>query len=427
LQVTGTYDEAATVFQDVSQQLINGAPGFSPQNWLMFRWSSADQPFFLLTYPSSLSPMDLANAGVGVWELPVSVACLGTAVGAPEDIASFTITNDPSSGANRMMVGPSVLGTVKGDAPTPLLLASTGGTSPIGTADDPGYLASYSLSGGNTHSLLARDLTELTSGVDMGVTVAGAGTNYVDGNYKSCSFATTTMASRLAGAFSTALAPMPGLYRVLLRVVTPLTAGTHSADYSFKVGFSGSSTTYYTDTVVKNMSTQSGADSGYLVDCGVTSIPAAARKGGIGFGSAAATSQAPSLDIQASATAVSGTISPLRFDELILLPADTAYGDAETAIVATPSGGTTVKPIIFDGFNDEVRYMSDPGGTTPFSAIPALPGSSGAVTWIGGLPTVRPGVNNYLQVVAPGTIVTRTTIWSARYYPLYIHPRPSAS
>jgi hypothetical protein len=205
------------------------------------------------------------------------------------------------------------------------------------------------------------------------VTVSGAGTNYIDGNYKSCSFATTTLTTRLTGAFSTALTPMPGLYRVLLRVVTPTTVGTNRADYTFKVTFSGSGSPYYTDVVTKQIAASSANDLGYLVDLGVTQIHAGSSYGAVGLAAPASAGGAPSLVIQAGATVVVGAIPALRFDELFLVPIATTYGTAQTSVVVTPSGGSAAAPLILDGVNDTFRQMSDVSAVAPFSSVPALP------------------------------------------------------
>jgi hypothetical protein len=419
-QISASQDAWATSWQTLARLIDQDT------FWLKYQPTGATSPVFFRCYRTDVPSIEDVNGAVAYRIPTLSIPADHAAYGLPVDIASFTITNDPSSGTNRMIVGPSVLGTIQGDLETPLLLASTGGTAALGTATDPGYVNSYAVRG-FTHSLLARDLTELTSSTDVGVTVSGAGTNYIDGNYKSCSFATTTLTTRLTGSFSTALTPMPGLYRVLLRVVTPTTVGTNRADYTFKVTFSGSGSPYYTDVVTKQIAASSANDLGYLVDLGVTQIHAGSSYGAVGLAAPASAGGAPSLVIQAGATVVVGAIPALRFDELFLVPITTTYGTAQTSVVVTPSGGSAAAPLILDGVNDTFRQMSDVSTVAPFSSVPALPSSSGVPTFIGGLPTVVPGANNYLQVFVKSTVVTQTTIWSGRYYPRYLYVRPAST
>jgi hypothetical protein len=424
LQATGTYDEAATLFQDVSQQIVQGAPGMGGRNWLMFRWSPSDPLMFLQTLPSSFQPVDFSNAGANVWEMPLSVVCDGYILGAPEDISSFVITNNPASGTNRMIAGPATdakFGAIKGDAPTPLLCGMTASTSGF----IPNYVTSYSVRG-STHALLARNLTELTSGTDVGAPVTGAGANYIDGDYKSCSFASGGLAVRLSGNFSTTLTPMPGLYRAILKGAVPsLGAGTAVNTFSFQLSLGGDSTQFGPLTPL-TMSSSVGTDRLGMVDLGLFQVPVGVEYGGIGP-TAPATAVAANLfvEIDASVVNVSGATSAFRFDELILIPTETVYGFARVAIL--PLLPPTSDVLMFDGIADSVRNMDDTGSGT-FSATPVVQAAGNAPTWQGGLPMVAPNSNNYLHVLLPGgNTPASTTTWAARYYPRYVQPRPSAT
>lgn len=427
LQATGTYDEAATVFQDVSQQLVNGAPGMGGRNWLMFRWSAADPLMFLWTLPSSMSALNFQNAGAGVWELPLSIVCDADIVGVPVDVAVGTITNDPSSGTNRMM---ATLPSIQGDRETPLLLAQTSGpgiSSTVGIAVC--YLSSYAVTGGFTHSFLARSLTELSSGTDTGATVAGAGANYIEGNYKACTFTTKTLQNRLTGSFTTALTPVPGLYRLLMRLVAPSGNGSTATDYTFSLLVGGNASNNGGSYAVSvSVPFSNLADVPVLVDFGVVQFPPGAPTGRVGLSSPASTQPAPVFTLRASQDSGIGSL-PLRFDEFFLLPAETNYGTARMAIVSPPVYVTTApwNVIAYDGQNDEMRVLDDASGTAPFSGNPVM-GTD--MAFVGGLPVVRPGANNYLQFLynAPTQpAVTGTTAFAGRYYPRYVHPRPAAT
>lgn len=443
LQFTGTYAEAATLAQDVAQQLaLGGADQPNRRNWLMFRFSPSDPVMFLHTYPTSFDSLEWRQSGVGVWELPVSIVCDYDMVGPPVDIASFTITNDPTTGTNRMMVGPSTvteLGAIKGDLETPLLLAQTSGPGVSRAFWDPRtlglveYLSTYALSSG-THTFLARDLTELTSGTDTGATVSAAGANYVGGNYKQSTFATNTnLVVRLSGAFSTTLNLMPGSYRVVMRVVTPSTAtgsGGYTAQFALGVKVDGSTTYDYLPTVLVPLGVDGGsADMGGLVDLGIMPVPMGSPPGPAGLAPAA--TQSRPLDIAIKATTFSST-KPLRFDEIYFLPVETNYGEASTALIQ-PTGWNASAPhnvLLFDGVNTQMRPLYDSTGTAPFAGVPVPAITQSLVTpiaYVGGLPTVRPGWNNYLQYIYEETTVGGTAAFTARYYPRYLHIRPAST
>lgn len=426
LQVTGTYAEAMAVTQLVSRQLTQPNPSQGNRNWLMFRWQPSSDPMFLQTFQSALDPLDWENSGVGIWELPVSVLCDGFIIGPPEDIASFTITNDPSAGTNRMMY---TLPTIKGDVETPLLLAQTSGP---GITVDPGssvgYLSSYALGGGNSHTFLARSLTELTSGVDVGATVSGAGSNYIEGNYKSCSFTTTIINERLVGSFTTALTPMPGTFRVLMRVVAPAGLGTTSRDLQLVVKFrtdGSSSYTYLSDLTNTPIPINwvNGSDTAYLIDLGIGQLPTGSPVGPVGLAAAPTLGNAPYFSIGAGF--VAGAAIALRFDELFLIPVATNYGTARNALVDFPTYSASLpnNVIVYDGINNQMRTLHDASGTAPFSGIP-VPAT--AMMHKGALPVIQPGINNYLQFLYNATVVTGTTTFVGRYYPRYLHARPDA-
>lgn len=100
-------------------------------------------------------------------------------------------------------------------------------------------------------------------------------------------------------------------------------------------------------------------------------------------------------------------------------------------MVGTPAS-LAADLVMYDGVNDSVRLMDDTGSGA-FSATPYPTSSTVNLRWVGGLPMVAPGANNYVHfVLGSGTsggsfVPAATTTWSARYYPRYLHVRPAST
>jgi hypothetical protein len=330
-------------------------------------------------------------------------------------------------------------GRAHGALESPLLLAQTTGpgvsldwTTAQGTSafttTAAAYLCSYALPSGLTHSFLARDLTELTSMTDVGSTVTGAGANYVGGNYKNCTFnGASAMGLRLLGTFTTTLNPMPGTYRALLRVVFAAGPPTMPQTFRFQMGVLGDGGTFYQlgDDVSVDLTGNAGADRGALIDLGLFQFPPGTDIGPVGLEPASSVGRPPNVQINAASP---GSSPDLRFDELYLLPVDTTYGVASTAIFAPPVWGRVgpYNTVIYDGVNDAAVSRYDSTGSAPFAGVPAAMYAYRG-TFVGGLPFVRPGWNNYLMWLFEDTVVTDTTVFTARYYPRYAYLRPATT
>jgi hypothetical protein len=420
--IAASQDALATSWQTLARLIDQDT------SWIRYRPTGATSYVFFKCYRAQVPSLDDMRGAVAYRTPALQIPADPAAYGLPVDISSFTITNDPSAGTNRMIVGPSTLGTIQGDLETPLLLAMTASS----TFFTPGYITSYAVRGGFTHTLLARNLTDLTSGTDVGARVTGAGANYIEGDYKACTFATTTMVPRLTGTFTSALSPMPGLYRALIKGVVPDPgAGSHVNAYTFKIQFgSTAGVTQYSDPVTVSVNSAAGSANHVMVDLGVQQIPTLVETTGIGLAAAAsAVSVNVVTTVQASASNTSGSMQPFRFDELFLLPVETTYGEARST-VGTPAGFLS-DLVMYDGINDSVRQMDDTGSGA-FSSTPYPTNSSVNLRWVGGLPMVAPGANNYLHfVMGSGTtgvaVPAATTTWSARYYPRYLHVRPAST
>jgi hypothetical protein len=70
-----------------------------------------------------------------------------------------------------------------------------------------------------------------------------------------------------------------------------------------------------------------------------------------------------------------------------------------------------------------VRPVFD-SGAGPFVGTPTALASAG---FRGGLPTVQPGANNYLQFLFEDNPVGGTTSFVGRYYPRYLYSRPAST
>lgn len=400
--------------------------------WLKYQPTGATSPVFFQCYRTQVPGVEIVNGATAYTQFTISIPADPGAWGLPVD-QTATITNDPTTGTNKQTVGVT---TPTGDLETPLLVAQTTGpgvTRAAGLNGGQGVavLSSYFVTTG-THTLLARDLTELTSGTDVGAPVTGAGTNYIGGNYKACTFVTTAMAVRFSGAFSTTFTPMPGTYRVFIRGVAPAGSGTAQAIMYHQLGVlaDGASTYTYLPQVSNNVTYVNGSDQGNLLDLGVVQFPLGSPPGRVGLGPAVTASRATSISIKAGWPA--GSL-PFRYDEIYFLPIDTTYGTGNIAYVTEPSWNASVQHnvVAFDGINDQMRTLYDSSGTAPFAGIPTPAAPPGGIypnmQFIGGLPVVRPNVNNYLTWMYEETAVTGTSVLTMRYYPRYLYVRPAST
>src|SRR3954452_15847571 len=75
--------------------------------WLKYQPTGATSPVFFYCYRSQVPSIFEEPGAVAYRTLSLQIAADPWAYGLPEDIGSFTITNDPTTGTNKMMVGPS--------------------------------------------------------------------------------------------------------------------------------------------------------------------------------------------------------------------------------------------------------------------------------------------------------------------------------
>lgn len=425
--VSTTQDLWAAAWQTLARQINRD------EFWIKYQPTGATSAVWFQCYRSDSAVEDVIGAAA-YRTVSLEIPAYPFAWGAAENISSFTITNNPSSGTNRMQYA---LPTIKGDVETPLLLAQTSGPG-LTVSPSPGFeedtqinrLVCYRVDDAYTSAFYARDLSELTSSTDVGSTVTGAGNNYIDGNYKACTFATTTtMATRLSGSFSTTLAPMPGVYRALIRVVAPPSGsgGTITSVFTLELSPDPGAGTYVeVGSVSRTFSYNPGYSTAMLLDFGLVQMPLRSKAGPVGLAAAPSTQQALQIRIRASQTTGAGGI---RFDELFLIPAETTYGSATSALSTWMGDGTkTSNVVLFDSVRSEVRALYDSSGSAPFNGIPIgyRPGFH-QLGYVGQLPTVKPDHNNYLIWLWNGLDTTETTAFTGRYYPRYLHVRPAST
>lgn len=394
--------------------------------WLKYQPTGMTKPVFFRCFRADATDIE-DIAGATAYRRPtITIPADPAAYGLPEDV-TFTITDDPSSGTNRQRY---TFGTVIGDLEAPLLLASTGATD-FDIANTLFFSSHAFRTVTQTH--LSRSLTELTSGTDVGATVAGAGANYFDANYKSCSFATTTAATRFSGNFTTALTPIPGEYRVFMRVLVAagaVTSFTMTTSLHI-VGSSGGVSGDTVDDVVTSMSRQVGVDTPYLIDLGVYPIPNGGARYSPGVGPSPISTPAPYFNITASASAA----IPVRFDQLTLVPVRTNYtAAARSAFMHVPSVPIAAGNfVVYDADNDAITPVFDSTTTSPFTGLPTGPTGGGfgnLAEFAGGLPTVVPGCTNYFTVlyqVESDPTFGVGNAFTARYYPRYLYVRPATT
>jgi len=423
--VSTTQDLWAAAWQTLARQINRD------EYWIKYQPTGATSAVWFQCYRSDSAVEDVIGAAA-YRTVSLEIPAYPFAWGAAENISSFTITNNPSSGTNRMTY---TLPTIKGDVETPLLLAQTSGpglsVTPQTFEDDAqiSRLVCYRVDDAYTSAFYARDLSELTSGTDVGSTVTGAGNNYIDGNYKACTYGTTTMASRLNGVFSTTLAPMPGVYRALIRVVAPAASAVSvSTVFTLDIAPDPGSTSNYVEvgSVARTFNYAPGYATAMLLDFGLVQLPLRGRTGPVGLAASPSSQQPIRFRISSSQTAAGGGI---RFDELFLIPAETSYGSSTSALATWMGDGTkTANVVVYDGIRSEIRALYDASGSAPFNGIPIghRPGIN-SFGYVGQLPAVRPDHNNYLIWLWNGVDTTETTAFTARYYPRYLHVRPAST
>lgn len=419
LQFTGDYDEVATAIQSVIRQITQQSPtGPTRRNWLMFRWSGEeDHPFFLRTYPTSLSAVNWRQSGAGVWEMPVQIMCDEAFWGAPES-GSVTVNNDPVAGTNPCFWR---IGTgVKGDIETPLFITTGAASDLFGRSV---LVASQAL--GFSQSQTAPFYTQFN--VASGVSASpGSGVAWTTGSgdaamsggnyWRLTTSSTAGDVAQLLWNSNTVMANAPvGDYRVLIR-----TRASDSSDWLIQFVLLGGSTSNRVNGDVITYH-QVGTGPKWL-DLGVFRLPPGAPPIDTGFGTAATSAGVrPELFI----TAPAATSKTLDLDGIMFVPAGVDQAVAtRTGMSSVPVSGSGSLSLVLDSLADFV-YMLDSGGQVGYTPVPSF---------VGSLPSVVPGADNsltYLWHVGITTTtndsITASTVLNWKYWPRYLHLRTATT
>lgn len=403
VQVTGTYQQAATFAQKLARAIAQGSP-----SWLMFRWSTGDDPMFALVYPSSMRPLDWQSGGVEVWNIPVSLLCDAALYGAPET-GNVTVNNDPVAGSNPCFwrIGT----TVKGDIETPLLITT-------GTASDLASRTFLTASSALKYGLTQTAPYIVQLNVASGVTASGWTTGSGDaamsgGNYwRYTSTGAGAQGATLtwnAGQFVMAGNPI-GDYRVLLRY----RSSAPGDGWTVWLGqLDGGST---------GDAARPAPTAGWM-DLGVFRFPASAPDVDTLFN----TTPAPfGTRIQLNMALAAGSVAgdTLDLDTLMFVPAGLDQAAANhLALTLAPSGISGSVAAAFDAVNDSSYLLSS--------------GQIGlrSPSVVGTLPTVVPGCDNSLTFLrtiaavdgAATDAISTSTVLNWTYWPRYLHARPTGS
>lgn len=394
-----TQDLAAIEIQKLWRELDR------PMNTIAYQPQGASKPVFFRTFRSDSSQLEDVVAQAAMRTFTIEILAEPFALGLPETLGPFTVTNDPAAASNGCYF--DVTGVI-GDVEAPAVVHD--GTRVVGhgilasrTRDVADLIWTKQLESGSNVTL-GTDTTNPGGGPDAAM--SGTGTN----NYLRTSFATTaTMTTRVTwlmfneAATAAQRRAIRGTYRLIVVV--------RRSDA----------------TSVINMKTTSGeltstalTTSRQMVDLGFATIGLRATTG-IGYGAEVAGTYAANLAIFAERVSGSGT---LDWDCIILVPAD----EQQAQWTVSSDVGTSWHTVV-DGVRETVGLLNT--ATPPLSANPyfwPVPRTQLA----GAMPSVKPNVTNrffFLQALSRGGAMTKsdTSSITLYYWPRYIFVRPVSS
>ncbi len=373
--VRGSWSVAAAAMQNVARHLLQ------PRNWLMLSPSSPAKPMFLQTYRTQQEALAWDDADLGVWTLPVSLAADAYLLGDRVDLASHTVAN-AVSGTDMVQ---SVSG-VKGDAPTPAVIWTPDVDAAeqvliVGSTTQPAVVEAESMTLAFGTSLVSADTTFSNSGGV--VTSAGGNTTQVS----------APLPSNVTG----------GTYQLWLRLKKSSTSSVWSGSVSGITGFAND---------VLNFPTL-GTTEFQMVNMGTVEIP----ERQVGYADPLAPAL-PTFTFSSTRTSGTGTLS---VDYFVFIPVD---DETTTAVVTVPSV-TPTPPLVLDARQNQAYYAPSTG--SPFIAAARASAIAG-FTQDGALPSMVPGVTNYLTYLRLGAVpLTKTSVLNVSYWPRYLHLRPDAT
>lgn len=374
-------------------------------NWIKYQPTGATKPVFFRTFRSDTSALADVMAQAAMRTFTIEVLAEPAALGLPETLGSYTVTNDPAAGSNGCYF--DVTGVI-GDIEAPALFHDSTRTVGHGILSTrqrgtPSDLVWFKQCEGTNVSLGA-DTTNPGGGPDAAM--SGTGTN----NYVRTSFSTTAGdAERLfwnmAADYTTAAqrSAIRGTYRAV--AVVRRSDSTSVINIRRLYGAPAVAVPQITGR--------------QMVDLGLASI-GSSQPTSVGYGAEGAATVPEGLHFYAQRVSGSGT---LDWDQLLLIPADERMVQWQQGL----NVGTSLDTLV-DGVRDVVAVL-DPS-TGPLHASPWLWPS--LITASGSWPTLAPNRTNrvfFLQAAAIGGVMTRghTSSMTVYYWPRYLHVRPAST
>jgi hypothetical protein len=429
-KVWGSNTVALAAYQALAKQVTQ-------DNLLMLQWDGDSPPVFFKTYKTQPGELDMSNVftaeGVSFYKLTVTLTADHAAYGLPET-NTFTISNDPASGANKCFYQWPV--PVKGDLPTPLYLEAA-------TSDVRGQnrlLASQALLGATQTGPVVVQANTLThnvagivgTGAPVGTLVDNTGdTAMSGGNYTRYTSSISDGPGTALLYGSNLLAPLVGDYRIFMRG-----RASHVSDgWSFNiVQLSGTSVSYATYAGVTAVCNGPTVGPHWFDMQSIFRFPYGAPPvDPIGVFDTAYTS--PGLSFAIVLQGRGASAHTFDIDCLLFIPVglDQAVETRYSTTAFDKSGQLTTAKVAWNGASD-TRYLIDGSGNYSPSIAPKAEG---------GLPTLVPGMDNsihYLQHVGTGyndprtgvttgtnDVLTNSTVLTWKYWPRYAWLRSGAA
>ena len=388
------------------------------------RWLSEGKtlPVFFRTKRADLDVIDLVLSASPERDLDLEIPCEPFAYGLPET-GSFTITNDPTTGTNKMLFS---FGTIKGDAATPLHL-----TFPTATAAHRIYVASQAAFDGTTLTApYYKSLTAATKNASPPASVTITDTAdalFVSGTKRVLNGAVGTGLDTLVIPTASQVQTWDNLpagdYRVLVRGLTgAVTAPTQTTIAFFnKAPLNGTTYTIDEAALTRTWPYQlSGAPQEWF-DLGVAAMPGGAPITDAAFALPGATGTA-----LWNVGVYDNNFPNVHLDAIVLVPAGRPNTVTRQFIAAFPATYTS-KAVTFDGITNRAFAVG-----TILSSSTAVAAEDVA----GSMPIVVPNANNMLHFFAhvgvpdPSRLTdtkATTTLVTWKYHPRYIYDRPATT
>lgn len=354
-------------------------------------------PVFFRTFRSSPENVETIRDGSDLF-LVVRVLAEPFAYGLKETpVSGATINTDPAAASNPCYI--DVTG-VKGDVETPTLVKFRG------AAGDRILLLATRRRGTPSATPFLHQCEAFTQGTDTTTQANDAAMSGSGNNFSRCTFATSTMQTRLtkvASAF-TASVDLRGRYRVFLRYRKSVAGDAINVRLGW--GLTGGTASIFNTTAATASTTVVT-----LLDLGDIQIPQ-------GFdpvydGVSGSELVAVGNDIRVQAERTSGT-GNLDFDFLLFVPSD-----QETGIVKFPNGGSDAWVLDAASGNVHNRSVADAVVSDELAEV-SSPG------W----PHLSPAQTNRIFVVyevnpgLPYSITQNLFGWDISYWPRYLYVRP---